>query len=205
MFQPARYCLEYPLSSYLLVLRSKWSGKFINLSLDVNETEIVLDPQDGLEDNQKYVYTITAINSVGTATTDENTICNLLSINRPMHTCTCTCTLLDSTDVQSVNATVVGESTIDIQCWFIHGSDALGCKVVLVSEYKDEAVIIIERNNSITSASGTFNLTHQNSCYSRVLAFDIEHNKTISNLSIEGNLQPRVTLNTLCSGICSCY
>ena len=79
-------------------------------------------------------------------------ICNLLSINRPIHhACTCT---LDSTDVQSVNATVVGESTIDIQCWFIHGSDALGCKVVLVSEYKDKVVIIIERN--ITSASGTF-------------------------------------------------
>ena len=40
----------------------------------------------------------------------------------------------DTSDVQAVNATVVGESTIDIQCWFIHGSDALGCKVVLVSD-----------------------------------------------------------------------
>ena len=39
-----------------------------------------------------------------------------------------------TSDVQAVNATVVGESTIDIQCWFIHGSDALGCKVVLVSD-----------------------------------------------------------------------
>ena len=34
----------------------------------------------------------------------------------------------------SVPHAVVGESTIDIQCWFIHGSDALGCKVVLVSD-----------------------------------------------------------------------
>ena len=105
--------------------------------------------------------------------------------------------LLDSTDVQSINATVVGGSTIDIQCLFIHGSDAPGCKVVLVSEYKDEVVIIIERN--ITSASGTF---HQVSCYSRVLAFDIN---TISNFFIEGKLQLRVTLSTLCSGMCSCY
>ena len=107
--------------------------------------------------------------------------------------------------MQSVNATVVGESTIDIQCLFIHGSDALGCKVVLVSEYKDEVVIIIERNNIITSASGTFSLTNQVSCYSRVLVFDIKYNNTISNLFVEGNLQPRVTLNSLCSGMCSCY
>ena len=35
---------------------------------------------------------------------------------------------LDTSDVQAVNATVVGESTIDIQCWFIHGSDVLGCR-----------------------------------------------------------------------------
>ena len=43
-------------------------------------------------------------------------------------------TTIDTSDVQSVNnAAVVGESTVDIHCWFIHGSDALGCKVVLVS------------------------------------------------------------------------
>ena len=40
----------------------------------------------------------------------------------------------DTSDVQAVNASVVSESTIDIQCWFIHGSDALGCKVVLISD-----------------------------------------------------------------------
>ena len=43
-----------------------------------------------------------------------------------------------ASDIQAVNATVVGESTIDIQCWFIHGSDALGCKVVLVSDHSVE-------------------------------------------------------------------
>ena len=106
--------------------------------------------------------------------------------------------------MQSVNTTVTGKFTIDIQCWFIHGSDARGCKVVLVSEYKNE-VVIIERNNAnAISASGTFNLTYPVSCYSRVLAFDVEHNYSLSNLSIEGNLQPTLTLNTkLCSGISS--
>ena len=28
--------------------------------------------------------------------------------------------------VQSVNAKVMDESTVEIQCWFIHGSDVLG-------------------------------------------------------------------------------
>ena len=110
--------------------------------------------------------------------------------------------ITDSTDVQSVNTTVTGEYTIDIQCWFIHGSNVRGCKVVLVSEYKDE-VVTIERNNAnAISASGTFNLTNPVSCYSRILAFNIEYDNTLSNLSIEGKLQPTLTLNTkLCSGI----
>ena len=34
--------------------------------------------------------------------------------------------IIVTSDVQAVSATVVGESTIDIQCLFIHGSDALG-------------------------------------------------------------------------------
>ena len=62
--------------------------------------------------------------------------------------------ILDSTDVQSVNTTVVDESAvIDIQCLFIHGSGALGCKVVLVSEYQAKVVII--KTNDTMSASGT--------------------------------------------------
>ena len=32
----------------------------------------MLDPQDGLEENQKYVYTVSAINSIGTTTLHQN-------------------------------------------------------------------------------------------------------------------------------------
>ena len=56
--------------SYLLVLRPEQTGIVINMSLNHNETEVVLGPQDGLEDNQKYVYTVTAINSIGNTTSD---------------------------------------------------------------------------------------------------------------------------------------
>ena len=61
--------MEYPVLSYLLVLRSDQTGVLANVSLAPNETEVVLGPQDGLEDNQKYVYTVTAINSIGMAVT----------------------------------------------------------------------------------------------------------------------------------------
>ena len=61
--------------------------------------------------------------------------------------------LLDSvtSDLQAVTATVVGDSTINIQCQFIHGSDAVGCKVVLVSKcptVQDEHVKILKSDGS---------------------------------------------------------
>ena len=105
-----------------------------------------------------------------------------------------------TSDVQAISATAVGESTIDIQCWFIHGSDALGCKIVLVSDYpsvNSEQAIFLRSN---TSASGRLNLTHKVSCYHQVFAFDIEVNNTLSNLSIERNF--KMTPDTVCSGKC---
>ena len=75
--QPAISCVEYPVLRYLLVLRSEQTGKAINVSLDSNRTEGVLGPQSGLEDNQKYTYAVTAINSVGNTTSeiDRNYFC----------------------------------------------------------------------------------------------------------------------------------
>ena len=66
------YCVEYPVLSYLLALRSEQTRMVINVSLGSNETEVVLGPQDGLKDNQKYVYNVTAINSVGNTTSEDN-------------------------------------------------------------------------------------------------------------------------------------
>ena len=77
--------------------------------------------------------------------------------------------------------------SIDIECHFIHGSDALGCKVVLVSDYQliNDETMNISRNENIMSAQRMSSLTELSSCYSRVFAFDIEVNGTISNLAIE--------------------
>ena len=48
----------------------------------------------------------------------------------------------------------MGESTIDIQCWFIHGSDALGYKVVLVSDCPNISDVHVNLSRSYMSASG---------------------------------------------------
>ena len=102
------------------------------------------------------------------------------------------CIHVVTSDVQSVSATVVDESTIAIQCLFIHGSDALGCKVVLVSNcsnISDVYANISRNNNVIMSASGKLSLAHNISCYYQVFAFDIDINNTISNLTIEGRIK----------------
>ena len=105
---------------------------------------------------------------------------------------------LVTSDVQSVNASVVSESAIDIQCWFIHGSDALGCKVVLVSDCPNISDVHVNFSRSDISASGQLSLTHNISCYQRVFAFDIDVNNTISNLAIEGNITPKVMEECVC-------
>ena len=96
-----------------------------------------------------------------------------------------------TSDIQAVNGTVVGESTIDIQCWFIHGSDALGCKVVLVSDCPNISDIHANLSRSDISASGQLSLIHNISCFHRVFAFSIDVNNTIINsLSIEAMIKP---------------
>ena len=84
----------------------------------------------------------------------------------------------------------MGESTIDIQCWFIHGSDALGCKVVLVSDCPNISDIHANLSRSDMSAFGQLSLTHNVSCYHRVFAYDIDIKNTIGNLTIEGLIKP---------------
>ena len=85
----------------------------------------------------------------------------------------------------------MGESTIDIQCLFIHGSDAVGCKVVLVSEclkIDDQLTTVLRKNASSFSAEQSLKLMHNISCFQRVFAVDIDVNDTISNLTIEGRI-----------------
>ena len=106
-----------------------------------------------------------------------------------------------TSDVQSVTATVVGESTIDIQCLFIHGSDAVGCKVVLVSGHpgvNNETTTLLKNN---TSAFGQLNLTLKAACYHKVLAYTFDVKNTTNNFYIEEMLFSNHSVTNIeCSG-----
>ena len=96
--------------------------------------------------------------------------------------------ILVTSDVQAVNVTVVDESAVAVQCLFIHGSDALGCNVVLVSKCQNVRDVQANLSRSDIFSFGQLNLTHSITCYHEVFAFDINVNNTFSNLSIEGKI-----------------
>ena len=73
LLQSALYCVEYPVSSYLLKLKSEGIGK-VEKSLGSNETEVTIGSNDGLKGNKKYQYTVTARNSVGNTTSNGSVI-----------------------------------------------------------------------------------------------------------------------------------
>ena len=54
------------------MLRIEQTRKTVNVSLDSNETEAILGPEIGLEINQKYTYTLTAINAIGNVTSHQD-------------------------------------------------------------------------------------------------------------------------------------
>ena len=90
------------------------------------------------------------------------------------------------------------EDSIDIECHFINGSDAQGCKVVVVSDHSSVGNItamLIRYNESDTTVSGHVSLTYHIDCYHRVLAFDIEGNGTISSLATRGEIELNETVS----------
>ena len=96
--------------------------------------------------------------------------------------------------------TPVDEYTLDVQCSFIPGSDAIGCQIVLDSDHSN-----IERENATLKrkphtlyASGRINLTHKAHRYVRLFAFNIDANNSTSNFSIEKELLQNA--NFTCSG-----
>ena len=79
----------YPVLSYAVVLKSNQTQRLVTLTVYTNETESILNTQVTLEDNQIYLYTVSAINSIGNVTTDENnltceTACGLILSNELM-------------------------------------------------------------------------------------------------------------------------
>ena len=75
-------------------------------------------------------------------------------------------------------------NNIDVSCHFIKGSDAQGCKVVIVSDHpsvNNITTMLIRSNESDLIACGQVTLTYHIDCYHHVLTFDIEANGTTSS------------------------
>ena len=110
-----------------------------------------------------------------------------------------------TTDVQQVLLTKMTDYSSKIQCHFINGSDARGCKVEIVSEHttvKNITVMLMKAGESDSIASELLNLTHAFDCYSKVFAYDIEADYSIGSLAIAGviekhNATPTLTTCTL--------
>ena len=77
-------------------------------------------------------------------------------------------------DLQDVTLMAEGEYTVDIQCLFISGSDAVGCKVVVVSDHQSINNETANLTRNSTLAYCQLNLTHQVSCYHRVVSYTIK-------------------------------
>ena len=156
---------------------------------------------DSLSENAVYFYKIYASNSVGTISTNSTDICEFLSI--------CTSPLqinvppfftdLDTTDVQAVEVVAIENADeIRIQCNFIIGSDARGCKVVLVGELSNATVNLTKKNN-ITVVTISYTLPHPLSCYHEVFAFDIEADGSTGTLPVPGVLVRELSTAVQCS------
>ena len=92
--------------------------------------------------------------------------------------------VLATFDIERVMMEISSENIIVIDCHFINGSDAQGCKVVIVSDHPSVdniTTMLIRSNESDLIASGQLTLTYHIDCYHHVLAFDIETNGTISS------------------------
>ena len=99
-----------------------------------------------------------------------------------------------TSDVQVISAEAVGDYVCAVECHFINGSDALGCKIHLVSDHPNVKTVVkslIRENDSISSShliKRELTLPHPVSCYRHVLAFDIENDNNISEFAINGSL-----------------
>lgn len=125
----------------------------------------------------------------------------------------------DTTDVQRVKAilSILPEAKSIIvccQCDFITGSNAKGCKVVLVGQSLNHPMSFTKQNISTTSIMGNYSLWYEKFCKHdivQVMAYDIEENGIEGNVAVPGSVEwssnSENNLQQLCkqtSGMLSC-
>ena len=165
-----------------------------------NETDIVITHKHGLEDNRLYGYRIIAQNEIGNSPSVHKYFSkSIIAVrNFQLHSPLTTGT----SDVERVVLTRITDYSCEIQCHFINGSDARGCKVVIVSNHTivDNITVTLLRADETESIASTtmLNLTRVFDCYHHVFAYDIEANNSTSNLAITGKLNITTVTVTEC-------
>ena len=102
-------------------------------------------------------------------------------------------TITDTTDVQQVIATSDEvNNVLIVQCDFILGSNAHGCMVILVGELGN-ITVNLTRENLYTLTTLTINKMLPLSCYHKIIAFDIESDKSVGTLAVSGSLVGSIT------------
>ena len=98
--------------------------------------------------------------------------------------------------MQSVTATILENEnafviySFVVQCDFITGSNAQGCKVVLVGELRNTTANLTRNNSCVTL---TVNTTQQQ-CYNNVFGFDIESDGSVGTLAVSGVIIRNVSI-----------
>ena len=74
--QPAKYCAEYPVLNYELLLKSEQTGFSSVIIIPINSTKVsimlVEFIRGGLESNQKHYYAVAAVTSFRTVTSHQD-------------------------------------------------------------------------------------------------------------------------------------
>ena len=60
--------------NYLLLLRRTQTRQIVSVFLKANETAVILHPENGLETDKEYDYSVTAVNTIGNVTSHQDGI-----------------------------------------------------------------------------------------------------------------------------------
>ena len=142
-----------------------------------------------LLENSVYMIGITVFNTVGNISTSRKEICEWLA---SFFLANSTKFYTDTTDVQNVTAVPLNNTNnFMLQCLFVTGSNARGCMVVLVSEFRN-VTENLTREDSNNTISGALNVTGILTNFCEVFGFDIESDGSIGTLAIPGIIKSDV-------------
>ena len=163
----------------------KVEGSSVLITKSANSTNNTAISVNSLPENGVYTVCVVVSNAEGNVSTNKRVICE--SVNFYAIVAHLLQYSVDTTDVQNVTA-VPTESANDVntllvQCYFVNGSTAKGCMVVLVGELGNvNNIMNLTRDNPYRTVNTSLPL----SCYTGVFGYDIESDGSVGTLAVPG-------------------